>query len=97
MSNAKELFSLGMLAIMFNVIMFFGVSDYVGGVADLQCSSTLPSNSTALNSTATEFGSTAIEICVSDQFFLLNSIIWGVNALIFGVILYIVLPLPFVK
>lgn len=98
MSNAKELFTLGMLAIMFNVIMFYGVSDYVGsGQAELSCSTSLPSNSSALNVTATEFGSTSIESCVSEQLGLMNTIIAGVDLLIFGVILYIVLPLPFVK
>lgn len=97
MSHGKELFSLGMLAIIFNIVMFYGVADYVSATGDLNCGITYPSNATALNDTATELSQISIRGCQADQQFLLFAIIGGVDLLIFGVILFIVLPLPFVK
>lgn len=97
MSYARELFSMGMILLIFNVFMFYGVYDYVStDLQDLNCGDTLPSNGTAI--TISEIsGITEAKTCQADQEFLLFSVIGIVNALIIGVILYIVLPLPFVK
>jgi len=94
-AESRMLFGMGMLILIFNVIMVFGVNDYINtsGLAQISCGDVPVSDPS--NITVIEFQDLTITQCVSDQAFLINSIIVAVNLIVLGVMVY--LFIPFVK